>query len=108
MTIEEDSDSKLIDLTISVLDKILYCTWGDGQVEGLRWDVLMIACPCVVCKGDHKPIDELNPAPYEEVVLIDAAYIGKYALRFLWSDGHDTGIYSYDYLRKLCEWTQKA
>lgn len=105
---EEDNAPKLRDLTISVLDNILYCTWEDGQVEGLRWDILRSACPCVVCKGDHKPVDDLNPALYEDIVLIDSAYIGKYALRFLWSDGHDTGIYSYSYLRKLGEWFQKT
>lgn len=105
---EEDNGPKLRDLTISVLDNILYCTWEDGQVEGLRWDILRSACPCVVCKGDHKPVDNLNPTLYEDIVLIDSAYIGKYGLRFLWSDGHDTGIYSYSYLRKLCEWFQKT
>ena len=105
---EEDNAPKLRDLTISVLDNILYCTWEDGQVEGLRLDILRSACPCVVCKGDHKPVDNLNPTLYEDIVLIDSAYIGKYALRFLWSDGHDTGIYSYSYLRKLCEWFQKT
>ncbi len=105
---EEDNGPKLRDLAISVLDNILYCTWEDGQDEGLRWDILRSACPCVVCKGDHKPVDNLNPTVYEDIVLIDSAYIGKYGLRFLWSDGHDTGIYSYSYLRKLCEWFQKT
>tara|TARA_B100000029_G_C17209972_1_gene827670 strand:- start:142 stop:468 length:327 start_codon:yes stop_codon:yes gene_type:complete len=108
MTTEEDSELKLLDLTVSVLDKVLYFTWEDGRVEGLKWDLLRSACPCVVCKGDHKPVNELNPAKYEGIGLIDSAYIGKYALRFLWSDGHDTGIYSYSYLRKLCEWIQNV
>ena len=33
---------------------------------------------------------------------ISVAPVGNYALRFGWSDGHDTGIYTFDYLRKLC------
>ena len=30
-------------------------------------------------------------------------YVGRYALQFVWSDGHDTGIYPFDYLRRLGE-----
>lgn len=31
--------------------------------------------------------------------------VGKYALQLCWADGHNTGIYTYDYLRQLCECT---
>jgi DUF971 family protein len=38
----------------------------------------------------------------EDVYPAAIHYVGRYALQFLWSDGHDTGIYPYDYLRGLC------
>ena len=38
-----------------------------------------------------------------EVVIDDVSVVGRYALNFRWSDGHETGIYSFQYLRDLCE-----
>ena len=34
--------------------------------------------------------------------IVDAEMVGRYAIRILWSDGHNTGIYSYELLRSLC------
>jgi DUF971 family protein len=90
------------DLSISVLDKILYVTWANAHVTVIPWNVLRSGCPCVVCKGDHKPVKNLIIKDFDDIHLIDSAQIGKYAVRFLWSDGHDTGIYNYRYLKTLC------
>jgi DUF971 family protein len=38
----------------------------------------------------------------EAVYPVQIQYVGRYALQFTWSDGHDTGIYAFDYLRQLC------
>ena len=38
----------------------------------------------------------------EDVEIVDWMQIGKYALQFLWSDTHDTGIYPFDFLKKIC------
>jgi DUF971 family protein len=38
----------------------------------------------------------------EDVEALDHMTVGRYALQFLWSDGHDTGIYPYEMLRKIC------
>jgi DUF971 family protein len=39
----------------------------------------------------------------EELTIADLEIVGRYALNFKWSDGHETGIYSFRYLRELCE-----
>jgi DUF971 family protein len=39
----------------------------------------------------------------DELVIGDIAIVGRYALTFRWSDGHETGIYSFRLLRELCE-----
>jgi DUF971 family protein len=39
----------------------------------------------------------------EETTISDIAIVGRYALNFIWSDGHETGIYSFRYLREFCE-----
>ena len=38
----------------------------------------------------------------EDIEALDHMTVGRYALQFLWSDGHDTGIYPYEMLRKIC------
>jgi ATP-binding protein involved in chromosome partitioning len=35
--------------------------------------------------------------------MVKIEVVGNYALAFYWSDGHSTGIYSYEHLRKLCD-----
>ncbi len=84
-------------------DDALYITWSDGHLGVYPWDYLRGACPCAVCKGDHRPLDIGKVAPAEGVQLIDYRSEGAYAFRFLFSDAHDTGIYNYDYLRALCQ-----
>jgi DUF971 family protein len=39
----------------------------------------------------------------DELEINDLTIVGRYALNFRWSDGHETGIYSFQYLRDLCE-----
>jgi DUF971 family protein len=39
----------------------------------------------------------------ENIEIRDISVVGRYALNFRWSDGHETGIYSFRYLRELCE-----
>ena len=39
----------------------------------------------------------------DELEIKDLSLVGRYALNFRWSDGHETGIYSFRYLRELCE-----
>ena len=39
----------------------------------------------------------------ESIEIRDISIVGRYALNFRWSDGHETGIYSFRYLRELCE-----
>ena len=43
----------------------------------------------------------------DNIEIRDISIVGRYALNFRWSDGHETGIYSFRYLRELCE-TQDA
>ena len=63
-------------------------------------------CPCAGCKGEevllHK-YEPVNKQPVTETgyVLEKAEPVGSYALKLIWKDGHDTGIYSWEYLRKF-------
>jgi DUF971 family protein len=44
----------------------------------------------------------------EQLSIQDISIVGRYALNFRWSDGHETGIYSFRYLRELCEEKQES
>ena len=89
-----------------LLGRILILHWKDDHRSELPLEAVRRACPCATCgdKGSGKPRSPLHvlaPTAPSEVRAIQV--VGRYALQFSWSDGHDTGIYSFDLLRALCE-----
>lgn len=86
-------------------DRCMRVTWSDGHVSDYPWTYLRGWCPCASCQGhggDKRYVHTDNPQ------LVNIAVVGKYALSLAWADGHDSGIYSYRYLRTLCACTQCA
>ena len=81
---------------------ILAIRWDDGHESPYPFSYLRGACPCAGCKGHHRKVDIASIQPKEGVFLVDYETQGRYALRLLWSDAHQTGIYTYDYLRAIC------
>ena len=74
----------------------------DHESTYVPWDLRM-SCPCAGCVDELSGKRTLTEATVPTGIYpkkID--YVGRYALQFLWSDGHDTGLYSYEYLRGLC------
>jgi DUF971 family protein len=85
-------------------DALLRITWADGGVCDYQAATLRRACPCAQCVNEWTGQRTLKPeAISDEVEIKDLSIVGRYALNFRWSDGHDTGIYSFQYLRDLCE-----
>lgn len=82
----------------------LRITWADGQVCLYQAPALRRACPCAQCVNEWTGQRVLKPeAVSDEIQIGDIAIVGRYALNFVWSDRHETGIYSFRYLRELCE-----
>ena len=76
--------------------------WADGAVSELVPRGLRAACPCAGCVDEMTGERILDPADVPVDVMPHAIhYVGRYALTFVWSDGHSTGIYPYEYLRQL-------
>src|SRR3989338_8558443 len=77
--------------------------WLDGHrsLYGVR--ALRCLCPCAQCVDEltGKRILDSDKIP-ADLSFQKVETIGLYALRFLWSDGHSTGIYSFDWLRAAC------
>lgn len=79
--------------------------WSDGHESIYPLNLLRDRCPCASCRGPQKslvPPHAESARPAGSVRLLEVSPVGRYALRFLWRDGHDTGIYTYEYLRSLC------
>jgi len=82
----------------------LRITWGDARVCDYNAAALRRACPCAQCVNEWTGQRTLKPeAVADEVEIGDLSIVGRCALNFRWSDGHQTGIYSFQYLRDLCE-----
>ncbi len=82
----------------------LRITWADERVCDYEAARLRRACPCAQCVNEWTGARTLRPeAISNEIEINDVSVVGRYALNFRWSDGHETGIYSFQYLRDLCE-----
>ena len=88
--------------------------WPDGKTVIIPNETLRRACPCATCieaRGDTthaKPLSrggsllKVIEAPLEDAIRLDEIWpIGNYALGMRWGDGHETGIYTFTYLRSL-------
>ena len=87
--------------------------WKDGHRSVYSFPFLRDACPCALCneereKDGRQPGDPLKPIAGALPMFKAAARptevepVGKYAIRFSWNDGHQHGIYSWQYLREHC------
>ena len=82
----------------------LSITWADGRVCHYDAPALRRACPCAQCVNEWTGQRVLKPEEVPDQLLInDIAIVGRYALNFRWSDGHETGIYSFRLLREFGE-----
>jgi len=78
--------------------------WADGVVSRFVVYDLRCACPCASCVDELTGVRTLDPARIpEDVRPVHIRSVGNYAISIVWSDGHDTGIYSYSRLRDLAE-----
>ena len=87
--------------------KNLGIIWSDGHTSLYNVRRLRLHCRCAGCIDEwtRKKILKDETVP-EEVKPVRIEPVGRYAFRFDWSDGHNTGIYTFDTLRKLCECPQ--
>lgn len=78
---------------------VVRITWDDGHVGDYPRHYLRGYCPCALCQGHGGKIRFVAAAASG---LAEIAAVGNYAIQFRWEDGHETGIYTFGYLRSLC------
>ncbi len=86
-------------------DEALLIEWQDGVVHSLKWSFLRKRCPCATCRTEREqqrsnPLQILKSDP-TGVRVTTARLVGNYAIQFEWSDGHNTGIFEFRFLRSL-------
>ena len=96
-------------ITLDKTVRQLVITWTDEATCRYPLDNLREACPCVECRGGHQnmgratdPDNILVLTPKRSYVMESVELVGNYALQPFWDDGHHTGIYTWEYLRRLC------
>lgn len=91
---------------IEVIQGELAVAWDDGSEDFIPLERLRRECPCAACKGEpdvmgrtlRPPPVPLTPSSFE---LTRFEKVGGYALQAWWADGHSTGLYTFDLLRRL-------
>ncbi len=88
--------------------RIVTMDWADGHQSSYPFDGLRAVCPCVECRGGHAHMGLLpdphmvRDTPPGTLNLEEVETVGAYAVQFVWSDGHSTGIYTWELLRAAC------
>ena len=87
-------------------------TWADGHSSHFDFAYLREQCPCATCNDERGKKEAMPAANLLSSPLLPmykpkpraqgATQVGNYAVQISFSDGHSTGIFSYDYLRTLC------
>jgi len=90
--------------SVEIHGQDIHVKWNDGHQSQFTATYLRINCGCAECVEEWSRRKILDPASVPaDLRAEDHLMVGKYAIQFLWSDGHFTGIFPFDILRKLCQ-----
>lgn len=84
----------------------LHIVWNDGNESKINLEYLRKECPCASCKGEtvlmktYRPVKPSSSSP-EMYKIKDIQTVGGYAIQITWKDGHNTGIFTWEYLMQL-------
>lgn len=95
-------------LDIQQIGGELAIKWNGGGESFIPLEKLRRCCPCAGCKGEtdimgnvyKNPEQKLSTAAFQLKQIIS---VGGYAIQPVWADGHATGIYSFDYLKRVAD-----
>ena len=91
-------------------DDRLAIDWSDGHHSSYTWKHLRDNCSCAGCRDERSqpadPFRILRPSELAPLRPVAVTPVGRYAYKITWSDGHDSGIYTLEALRALCQCPQ--
>ena len=95
-------------LDVQPIGEELAIKWDDGSESFIPLEKLRRCCPCAGCQGEKDILGNLyknpeRPLSPEAFKLQRVVQVGGYAIQPVWADGHATGLYSFDYLKRVGE-----
>jgi DUF971 family protein len=84
-------------------DRLLRITWNPEHVGDYGFHYLRSNCNCAGCVDENTGVRILDPGSVPaDIAIDDLKLVGNYAVRIHWSDGHSTGLYTWEHLYNLC------
>ena len=101
---EDSADMRPLD--IQPIGNELAVKWDDGSESFIPLETLRRGCPCAGCKGETDIMGNVYKNPEQPLTqkafeLVRIVAVGGYAIQPVWADRHNTGIYSFEYLRRV-------
>lgn len=95
-----DKRTQPLEIRPLMVSKIMEVDWADGHTSRYTFEQLRVDCPCADCKG-HTPDQAKVITGKEGIGITNIEPVGNYAVKLHFEDGHNTGIFSWDYLRRI-------
>jgi DUF971 family protein len=90
---------------LSIVGEEMAIRWNDGRESYIGLELFRRRCPCAHCAGEKGILGEVYrsemPLSTQSFRLLKCAAVGGYAIQPEWADRHNSGIYSFDYLRSI-------
>jgi DUF971 family protein len=95
-------------LDLQAIGDELAIKWEDGAESFVKLELLRRGCPCAGCKGEQDIFGNLYKNPEKPLTpratqLVRVRFAGGYAVQPFWADGHSSGLFTFDYLRRLAD-----
>ncbi len=102
MTPQYSGESVSVPKQIDMTETGVQIAWDIGNTCSYPYRYLRLQCACAACVEEMtgRPILNVTQVP-NDIIAADHLIVGKYAVQFLWTDGHDSGIYPYQMLLRL-------
>ena len=98
------AEQNVVPAVIRKEPRAVVITWTEpGHVGHFDARALRLACPCAMCVDEltNRPLLDPSSVPLD-VAPAGIALVGAYGIKIRWSDGHGTGIYTFQMLRERC------
>ncbi|MEK8088222.1 DUF971 domain-containing protein [Thermithiobacillus plumbiphilus] len=95
-----DKRTQPLEIRPLMVSKVMEVDWADGHTSRYTFEQLRVDCPCADCKG-HSPDQAKVITGKEGIGITNIEPVGNYAVKLDFEDGHNTGIFSWDYLRRI-------
>jgi len=88
--------------SINMTGEGIQIAWDDGRMCTYPYRYLRLQCACAACVEEMtgRPILNVAAVP-DDIIAVEYIEVGRYAYQFLWTDGHDSGIYPFEMLLRL-------